>query len=78
MINGSPSGPVRRLTLVTRLRRLLAVACQPNGTPSVPGSKAPVNGACAAGYTYLAPQDGGPALCIPQGSDATTTTSSTN
>lgn len=52
--------------------------CQPTGTPAVPGSKAPVNGKCSAGYTYLPPQDGGPALCIPQDTGATTSTSSTN
>ena len=52
--------------------------CQPSGTPAVPGSKTPVNGKCPSGYTYLPPQDGGPALCIPQASGATTSTSSTN
>jgi hypothetical protein len=49
--------------------------CQPTGTPAVPGSRAPVNGKCSAGYTYLPPQDRGPALCIRQDFSTTTTSS---
>jgi len=47
--------------------------CQ-GGSPTVPGSVAPVNGKCHEGYVYVAAQDGGPALCIPL---QTTTASST-
>jgi hypothetical protein len=49
--------------------------CQPQGTPTVPGSKSPVNGKCPAGYAYLPPQDQGPALCIPNRITSTPTTS---
>jgi hypothetical protein len=40
----------------------------------VPGSKPPVDGKCSAGYSYLPPQDGGPALCIPEGGAASSST----
>jgi hypothetical protein len=45
--------------------------CNPSGTPSLPGSSAPVNGTCPAGTTYVPPQDNGPALCVPAGTGTT-------
>jgi len=54
--------------------------CNPNGTPSLPGTSKPVNGKCPAGTVYLPPQDNGPALCVPtqtasSGGEAGTATS---
>jgi hypothetical protein len=47
--------------------------CQ-DGSPTVPGSVAPVGGKCRSGYVYVAAQDGGPALCIPLQTNPATAT----